>query len=364
MERLTGEGFLGTHHNAAAPPAFAAHPLVRGRLFYTLTLPLLDAIEHWLGRGVLDADLLRLERTLADACGVKDGQVGFWDGWPIYHPYLEPAPALNEMIESLPQGWQGDPGWQGMSWVENRATLKDADQRTAWNAQVSRGYCGWLLTNPLFVREHDDFFARWLDMIRPRASMPYSDQRAQWVAQEVKPCVDAHLELCRRWQLTRLAGPYLPVPLGPQLPVTNLSLMPQTALAGGTLFYFPNTHPLPGRAMLRQMIEDALGRSRAPEHLKEWADLVEASHTGKSTIARYGRLFQLQHYWRALHRRHGDALRGHREELVKAMASVLFNGDDDADDKKFESVKKDLTFLSQRLGASDWYAHACALDHF
>jgi len=352
------------HHAADVPKAFAAHELVRDRLFYTVPRALLDAVVRWATPAALDPGLLPLEQVLGDVCDGHDAQIGFWNGRPVGYPNLNAAPTMTKIAAALPANWQQDPAWQHLAWMKNSATMADIDKLTSWNDCAARGYCGWLVTNLQFVREHDEFFMTWRETIRLRASMPYNDQRAQWVANELKPCLDSYLALCGRWQLAGLAGPYLPLPLGPQLPVTDLSLMPLAALAGGTLLYLPNTHPLPDRATLRKMIDDALARHRAPDHLKEWSDLVDAAHTGKSTIARYGRLFQLQHHWRVLHRRHGPFLHGHRENVVKAMVAVLFLGVDDADDKKFESVRKDMTFISERLGGSDWYRRPSALDHF
>jgi hypothetical protein len=138
-----------------------------------------------------------------------------------------------------------------------------------------------------------------------------------------------------------LAAPYLPVPRGPLLSgFIPTTLLPQL-VGTGRLFYFPDTYPIPSRDQLRQLLDDSLHGGEPPEHLKEWMGFIDQKNPAKNKIARFARLVELQHYWKALLARHAAALDGNQERLVQALASFLKVSED--------TIQRDLRLLQERL---------------
>lgn len=114
----------------------------------------------------------------------------------------------------------------------------------------------------------------------------------------------------------------------------------------GTTFYIPDICPVPTRDTLRTTIEEALRNRHAPDYLAEWFDIVNSDNVAKNQIPRHGRIFEVQHYFRALHARHSEALRRKKSALIFALAEYFRVSDD--------TVERDLSFITSRLG-SDWY---------
>jgi hypothetical protein len=129
--------------------------------------------------------------------------------------------------------------------------------------------------------------------------------------------------------------------------------------------FMPTIFPLPGRKMLREMLEDAIRNQPAPTHLREWIDLVSSDSQAKKTLDRYGRLFVLQHFWRVLYSRHAGALDRCKHKVRLAFASYLFpNAARGSLHAKSESIQKDLNLLSAARGGSDWYRQPSIYDEF
>jgi len=82
-----------------------------------------------------------------------------------------------------------------------------------------------------------------------------------------------------------------------------------------------------------------------PEHLAGWGEIAASSNSGKNSILRLGRIFELQHFCRALYARHAGALHQAAVHLEQALASFLNVGVD--------TIHKDLGFVASRLG-NDW----------
>ena len=126
-----------------------------------------------------------------------------------------------------------------------------------------------------------------------------------------------------RWRLLGLAAPYLPVPLQPLMggdfPAT---VLPQVTRAGG-VFCLPDTFPIPSRDDLRNLLEASIHGSRKPGHLEEWMALICAKNSAKKPLVKYARLFQLQHYWRIVHQRYKESLRGKIDLLKGVMGRFL-----------------------------------------
>ncbi len=103
---------------------------------------------------------------------------------------------------------------------------------------------------------------------------------------------------------------------------------------------------MPSRDKLREILEEALRNPRGPDHLAEWFAIVHSDNVAKNQIPRYGRLFELQHYMRALYARHAAALERKKSSLVLALSAYLGVSDD--------TIERDLNFIAGRLGP-DWH---------
>ena len=150
-------------------------------------------------------------------------------------------------------------------------------------------------------------------------------------------------DFCSRWRLSQFAGPYLPVPVEPRFP--NLLASQQAA----PQFQIPDIIAIDGGGLVREMITDSLRQPRA-EHLAEWMQIVEPDNQGRKTIHRFARLFELQHYSRALAQRHPNALAGKKEKLRHAFANFFVTSDD--------TVRSDFRFVKQLLGRGHFQAPA------
>jgi hypothetical protein len=328
----------------AASPGGIDHPLVVGRLFYSLPKRLLDILEQELGPRAFDPNVWAVERHLAADVPRQWNQAGFRDGMFMSYTYLFDPPAL-EVPDEFRAAW-------GMTAEQCEAVCTLGDDRLARFRLPARGYCGWLLTNPTFLAEHDCLLARWQGQIYhywlpasgdpARAAPPAALLAARLPAEMVADFAGFYV----RWRLSNLAGPYLPSPAAPQVPAPLPAL--NSPLTGAT-FFLPDTIPIPSREQLRDMLEDALRGGAPAEHLAEWHGQVRSDNRAKNAIDRYARLFVLQHLVAVLYARHEGSLAGNRGRLERALGRYFF-GDKLA---AADTVHKDLVFIRDRLGA-DW----------
>lgn len=295
--------------------AIAKHPLVSGKDFYTLPTELLEEVVDRT-RAPFDAALLELERQLSARCGDHSNMVGYRDSQPIHYTWLArplgPADAAFEM---------------GMSWTPaQHIALKKAERRADWIWELNQAYCGWLVMNPTFLQE----------------------QQSNWL-RPTKSFLD-------RWGLLGMAGPCLPIPAGPQLPVASRSLIPE---GKGQLLFIPNHFPLWNSTELAALLEGLVSSDALSPHLDGWRKLVSRSSRAKKQLARYRRLFVLQHYWRVLFSRHAAALRRRRQAVREAFTAVLRPDKDldnpDATDYQ-QAIHRDLIKISKVRGPN-WDNH-------
>jgi hypothetical protein len=221
-------------------------------------------------------------------------------------------------------------------------------------AAPAQGYAGWLLTNPQFLQEHDSLFQTWREEVarqgipligatRSLGLLPEAVRQAEGRTAEY---LTAFEEFFLRWLLTGLAAPRLPQPLQPQLSALSTSTVLGYMRGGGYVFCFPDISPIPSRDELREMIEDALRGAEAPEHLADWMDKVRADNAARNTITRYARLFDLQHYLRALHQRHHSVLHRRKSSVIQAFATFFQVSSD--------TIAGDLDVIDKRLG-KEWF---------
>lgn len=309
---------------------------VRDKLFITIPRRLLDCVVERIGRDRFDYELLELEYGLSEA-GDKQFSVGFWGGHPIVFYHLSDEQLGNEVTESIPAGWQSN-----SAAVSN--ALRLATVRAKFITTTIRGFLGWLMTNPLFLDEHDALFTKWKDEVFawgiPTGGLqlsPFPDQP------DSSQFINSFAGFFKRWRLTTIAAPFLPVPQTPQLS----GLIPDTGrgrLESG-LFHVPDTFPIGSRDDLRMLLDDAI-HSEPEDHLTEWSTIVSASNFAKNPIARYARLFKLQHYCRLFHQRHSNAINRNLEDLERALAHFL--------GAKVSLIHQDLIFIRKRLGPQ-WF---------
>lgn len=331
------------------PEKCSGHPLVRGRYFFAFPSALWSRFSEHLGPEGFDRELADLEATLAELCGDYTMNVGFWRGWPIFYDLLRPRKPWRPSVQDLKSlGWETEIGQGKLDHV-----MRLYEERTKSFAQTARSYVGWLLTNPVFLDEHDSLLREWLEMVkrwgldRLGLSLPNGLLRM-----ESNPALDprwsdytaAFEAFFTRWRLQGLAAPYLPIPLRPLMGGDfPSSVVPQVNRAGGA-FCLPDTFPVPGES-LREMMEDALRGSEPPEHLKEWQELISARNAARKPLVRYARLFELQHYWRILHHRHATVIY-RRLRVLKEVLAAFFG-------VYSNTIHRDLLFIGKQLG-KDW----------
>jgi len=108
--------------------------------------------------------------------------------------------------------------------------------------------------------------------------------------------------------------------------------------------YIPDTVPLDGTGLVRQMLFDATHSSR-PTHMSEWHELIALDNQGRKAIERYGRLFELQHFLRALHQRHASAFRRKKTLLKEAIAEYY--------GASVDTICDDFSRIRSRLATGD-----------
>jgi len=302
------------------------------------------------GQDRFDADLLAMEFALTDVCGDHTAQVGFWRGQPVLYNLLR-TNSLSEdafILENLPQ-------LLGRNAEKTRDNLVELDSKLEWSIMIRRAYSGWLLTNAMFLEEHDQLLAEWGEEIRqlgiPTVGLPLREgavvQGAEQAQGRQTEFASAIVAFFTRWRLESMPAPFLPHPVGMYLPVTDLRVVLGHMREGGITLYLPDIYPVPSRDQLRESLEGALRGSRAPEHLREWSNIVRAGNVARNQLSRWARIFQLQHFLRTLVGRHPTAM--HRRQAACNIALASYFG------VSSDAIQRDIKLIDDRLGR-DWRA--------
>ncbi len=318
---------------SSVSPEDADHPLISGRAIYSLPMTLWDVVIREVGKPRFDSKLLELELRLSEICGDHSFQVGFQDGQPVLFQRLRGRPL------SFPQPmWNG---WKTKTGAEWESCLKLMEERLDYFVQIIRGYLGWLLTNPVFLQEHDSLWEN-CDRDVAQHGIPkcieggfaQGELPAGWqrIASRSSNAATRFEEFCRRWRLSQMAGPYLPQPEEPRVPdPTSHNAVP--------LFRIPSIMGIDGSGRVRQMIDDSLHDGDEAGHLLEWFEIVRSDNSGKKSIKRFGRVFELQHFARALTERHEAALH-HRREYLREAFAAFFGVSSDAIRDDYRLIKR------------------------
>lgn len=338
-------------NNMTVPSRFLHHPLVEDRYFCTLPGDFLDDVVNRVGTERFDPELVALETHLSSMCGDHSQNAGFRHALPLtYCLRRRPLAVRSEDARS-----------RGL--VQNQAALDNiariTEERVAGMVRTTRAYAGWLMTNPQFLGELDALLRTWDQMVKrwgfdrlgivlPTGMFfvgddPTADER--WAGYSA-----AFEQFFGRWRLRGMAAPYLPVPLEPlmsgQFPISVL----QQVMNSGGAFVLPDIYPVPSRDQLRGMLDDALHRSAGRDHLEEWMGLIAKDNAAKKPLLKFGRLFEVQHYYRLLHQRHASALQRKLQYVKEALARFL--------GATRRTIDEDLTFLNERLGPA-WIERGC-----
>jgi hypothetical protein len=354
-KKMTSEGYLSFIETSAGlgrlviSERYRNHPLLHGGPYFTLPTELLGLVVNAVGEERFDTELLEMEYALSQMCDDHSRLIGFWGGQPINYPLLKSSAGVqcDFLIEELVNRY-------GKTAHEARAILALADNRLEWINCSRRGYCGWLLTHPVFREEQLQIFRRWAGLVA-RWGIPHMGPvvRHAKAVHAAKRAKAEHQQFIRefeqffiRWRLDDIPAPSAPLPLAPHLPVNAPRPLLGHMHFCGTTFYFPDILPLPKLDMIRELLEEALRDTNVPDHLAEWFEIVHSDNVAKNAIGHYARVFELQHFVRALYARHATALRQKKTVLMVALGEYLgVSGD---------SVERDLSFIADRLGR-DWY---------
>ena len=316
--------------------------------FFALHPELLENIVRYVGEDAFDPKVLDVERQVGAALGDQTWNVGVWHGRPIQYDLLRPPQARPLVLE--PE--QVD----GLGWGKNAVQLKRLaggfGEKIKWVQTIARGYAGWLMMNTEFLAEHDALIAAWAPQTQQHgfpnagfAAVPPFQVPPGWeeADDESKAFADAVETFLVRWRLESLAAPGLPRPLGPQLPVATTFGVLRCMHKAGVLWYLPETYPIPSRDDLRDALE-GIRDQQTPTHLEAWSRIVRAGNQAKQQIGRFARLFELRHYWSALHGHHPSVFcrRGNMKAIRASFAVFLKT--------KPETTRKDLVFIRKQLG--------------
>lgn len=334
----------------AIPDQYRGHSLLQGTPFFTLPRALLDSVTREVGITRFDSELLVMERALSDAIPDDTPNVGFWRGIPIaYHVFRScPLPSNNSDLAYPAEAAEKDV-------VQVRRTFKSLDERLQRTDEVNRGYCGWLMTSRQFLDEHKEILDRWADdisqhgipvmgpVVRNAKAFPGGATVARGT---IRTLLLQFEQFFIRWRLNGMPAPWCPVPFGPNLPVLGLRPVLGHMCHGGTTFYLPDIYPIPSEGEFRNIIEETLRSGKDADHLAEWTEIVRSGNPAKNQISRHARIFKIQHYLRALYRRHRQTLYRRKGALIAAFADFL--------DVSDATVEQDLRHIARSLD-HDWY---------
>jgi hypothetical protein len=302
---------LPSTRSIEVPIEYSRHDLIANRVCLALPRLLLPCLAKEFGSVVLDESRQELDLALSQVCDDLTLCIGFDRGLPIIYHLLRRQP-----LSGIPHAWKSlVPNW--------RLKLVEARCRRAF--ETAKGYAGWLVTNRWFIDEHDALVGR----VAPNGP----------ISTDLKEKLRA---FCRRWRLSALVAPRLPVPLMAHNPAMVFHLAPLSMESSTTTFHLPDICPPPSRDELRNMLEECARGGDSPEHLAGWMQIVSSANSAKNQITRYARIFEVQHYCRILSERYPSALVRGQHKLERALAKFLH--------VSTATIRGDLQVIRRRLG--------------
>lgn len=345
--RLVGPPILAQDDrliDASVPAELRAHPLLQGKYFYTLPQDVWELLRKEMGANAFDEELFQVEWDLSLRNGDHSNRVGFFRELPITFQGLRSMPKHQWSDEQVRA--------TGMTKAQVDHALRVMQERDEGPMKRFRlGYIGWLLTNSLFLQEHDRLLTTHLETVRrygtrgagslaPTAPGGLNEERLsdpEWHAFH-----EAAQPFLLRWRLSGLAGPYLPEPMMPLMAgVFPLSAIERLMETGG-VFFLPDTVPIPSRDELRGMLNDVLHRDDHPAHLDEWMEMARADNPARNQLDRFARWPVLVHFCRILRDRHPGALKRNLGRFETAMGKLLGTSK--------STIHQDLVTIRERIG--------------
>ena len=128
---------------------YATHRLIKGHYFLSLPHKLLEAIEREVGRDQFDDGTWEMERHVSRVVGDHSFSAGLFDGSLVSYNLLDdPAPPQDKFPESVVRETIGG----GRPIEATVLGLEEAHEQLEQTHLHQCAYCGWLLTNKLFVK--------------------------------------------------------------------------------------------------------------------------------------------------------------------------------------------------------------------
>lgn len=313
------------------------HELVTRRTFFTLPTDLLAAVKHRVRWEKFDRVLWELEEQIGTEASQDAGVVGYNDCQPIFYPYLSERNPDSEVVSSADVKWMG--------WTEQQADdVNSASGFLASQHNQKMSYCGWLMSKPRFRIEQRavlESHARCFELGPPifirHEKVEESEVRGDQLA-----ALEQWQLFYARWRLNKLVAPGLPDPVGAQWADLGRDFTPAHLRESTRGPRMSDTQMLPDAETLRSLMKESRADD-ADKHLRDWKRLIDPSNPSKvQQIARYARIFRLQHYWKVLYSRHGISLKGERGRLELAFADYL--------DIDVSSIHSDCQLLRDQLG--------------
>jgi hypothetical protein len=274
-------------------PAWAAL-LAPAQPLYCLPEQAISALAQMRGKSpaVLSGPEAQAERAFTALC-CQYHAVGCCDDRPVSYDFLSlpaegPAPSL----------------MQKLGWTRQQQSQIGRALRTAGDAALRlKGYAGWLLTEPAFLREAGELTDRWVCLPSgQRPPLPIARPFSAPTSPEdnlAPPALADFLAAARtfldRWGLTHMATWDLPAPQGPLLP-NPLPAGAPALPSHGVHLVLPLHYPLQGDdGLLRQVLE--FQRQSAREqglddslaglpHYKAYAAMLDVLHLERCIRAR------------------------------------------------------------------------------
>jgi hypothetical protein len=336
-----------SQNDSPIPQHLLAHPALERPYHFTIPPELLDEAAGVLDMSRIDKNVLSADRELSLLVGDHRSAAGFENEHFIQYQRLCSQPPVDQGLN--PESLIAEMGWD-INPSKLRGAFDEMKGQLAREERNVRAYCGWLMTNRLFVQEQIDLYQATRNALpggliprlidHPR-SLPKRDNLTH---DDAAVAIEQWRSFYRRWRLRYMAAPGLPVPLEAQIAPGVPDFTPSHLTTEVITVRLPFNHPIPSQDELREDISKANGTS-VPKHLREWAKIVTASNTGKRTLDRFARLFELQHFYRIINERYGDALYLRGECLKKAFGAYLC--------VERATVHSDLVLIRKRLG-TDW----------
>lgn len=331
-------------------------------LKYSLPLPLLNALELEQAHKSIAPDSWTAFVQLATRCATERC-VGEWNGQPVRYELLEAPATVRSVFNAIPPQWKKHPEWQSSGWAEiekQQSLLSENFDRQAQEIWLQRAaYAGWLLTEPRFIDEHDGFFRRYLTTMS-KFHLPEIDSttatksiltKAKTATGKGARFASEYLAFLARWNLTKMAGPYLPEPLPPLNTLRPGAPVPPSSKRRSTSAVVVDINAL--KLMSPQQRDDGFHMyTQSPDHLRGWSKIVATSASRRVQLQRYARLLRVRHYWFVLHQTFHDALGGKSTSLKYGFARFFFPKESSF--QKAETITKDLQHIRRRLLDREW----------